>query len=327
MTVSPFAKGRSLSRRAICSACLRSMSAKSWTRRRAATGSRGGGPGGGCLAARLPGGDGAALEEVERPILERPFDVAPRAVDLLALQGELAQGRELGVVEAELVHLRRGHLLLEGASVRERADRDALAPGLALQHLAGAVEAEVVRDDEAGDDGFTEAPARFDQALIGAGDRVLGEHDPGDGGVEQRLDDDADARPGEQADTLAVGDGRVRVRRPPDFADGAGDIGRRMDVEHGEVLAGEARRRAVFVDGGRSDGERGRQGGDGLCHLFDGLVVPRGDGLDQVARERHAGRDREGPGARRRRAPRPSTHRAMSRAPSMKGTTFFTRAP
>jgi len=145
----------------------------------------------------LAGGDGAALEEVERPILERPFDVTPRAVDLLASQSELAQGRELGVVEAKLAHLRGWHLLLEGAPVRERADRDGLAPGLALQHLAGAVEAEMVRDDEAGDHGFTEPPTRFDQALIDAGDRVLGEHDPGDGGVEQRLDDDADAWPGE----------------------------------------------------------------------------------------------------------------------------------
>src|SRR5205823_7467979 len=99
-----------------------------------------------------------------------PFDVATRAIDLLALQGELAQGRELGIVEAELVHLRGWHLLLEGASIRERANRDALAPGLALQHLAGAVEAEVVRDDEAGDHGFTETPTRFDQTLIGAGD-------------------------------------------------------------------------------------------------------------------------------------------------------------
>ena len=71
-------------------------------------------------------------------------------------------------------------MLLEGAAIRERANGDALAPGLALQHLTGAVETEMVGDDEAGDDGLTEAPARFDQALIGAGDRVLGEHDPGD---------------------------------------------------------------------------------------------------------------------------------------------------
>src|SRR5437867_1547826 len=66
-----------------------------------------------------------------------------------------------------------------------------------------------------------------------------------------------------------------------------------MYVEQGEVLAGEARRRAVFVHGGRPDRERGRQGGDGLRHLFNGCGLPRGDGLDQVARERHAGGDPE----------------------------------
>ena len=30
--------------------------------------------------------------------MERPFDIAPRTVDLLALQGEFAQGREVTVV-------------------------------------------------------------------------------------------------------------------------------------------------------------------------------------------------------------------------------------
>src|SRR6185369_1559826 len=99
-----------------------------------------------CLAARLPGGDRAALKEVKCSILERPFDVAPRAINLLALQGEKSQGRELGVAEAELVHLGGRHLFLEGAPVRERADRNAFAPSLALQHLAGAVNAKVVWD-------------------------------------------------------------------------------------------------------------------------------------------------------------------------------------
>jgi hypothetical protein len=108
----------------------------------------------------------------------------------------------------------------------------------------------MVGDDEAGDHGLAEAPARFDQALIGAGNRVLGEHHSGDIGVDESLDDNANARPGEQADTLAIGDGRVRVRRPPDLADGGWNIGRRMDVEHGEMLSGEACRRAIFVDGG-----------------------------------------------------------------------------
>jgi hypothetical protein len=71
----------------------------------------------------------------------------------------------------------------------------------------------VVGNDKAGDNGLTEAPARFDQAFISASDRVFGEHDPSDIGIEERLDDSAHAGPGEQANTLAVGDGRVGVRR------------------------------------------------------------------------------------------------------------------
>src|SRR6266702_314466 len=66
-----------------------------------------------------------------------------------------------------------------------------------------------------------------------------------------------------------------------------------MNVEQSEMLASEARRRAVFVNGGRPHGKRGRQTNDCLGQLFNSLVVPRGHGLDQVARERHAGRDRK----------------------------------
>jgi hypothetical protein len=33
--------------------------------------------------------------------MERPFDVAARAVNLLAQESEFAEGRELGVVEAD----------------------------------------------------------------------------------------------------------------------------------------------------------------------------------------------------------------------------------
>ena len=67
----------------------------------------------------------------------------------------------------------------------------------------------------------------------------------------------------------------------------------RMNVEQGEVLAGEARRRAVFVNGRRADREGRRQGGDGLDDLVDRLVVSRGDRLDKIARERHARRHRQ----------------------------------
>jgi hypothetical protein len=204
-------------------------------------------------------------------------------------------------------------LLFEGAAVWERSNRNALAPDLALQHPTGAVEAELVGDDEAGDHRFAKAPARFDQALIRARYRMLSKHDPRNNRVEERLDDHANARPGEQANALAVGDGRVRVRRPPDLADGVRDVGRRMDIEHGKMLPGEACSCAVF-DGGRADREWSRQCGDGLRHLFNRLVVSRGDGFDQVARERDAGRDGK------------TLARDVSRA-LVKGTTFFTGAP
>src|SRR5262249_47252313 len=145
-----------------------------------------------CLSAGLPSRDRAALQEVERSILECPFDVPPRAVNFLALQGELGHGGELGVVEAGVVPLLGRHLLLEGSSVRQGADRDPLAADLALEHLAGAIETKVVWYDEAVDYGFTETPTGFNHALIGAGDRILGKHNPGGGGVEKGLDYYAD---------------------------------------------------------------------------------------------------------------------------------------
>ena len=66
-----------------------------------------------------------------------------------------------------------------------------------------------------------------------------------------------------------------------------------MDVEHSKMLAGEAGRRAVFVNGRRSDGKRGRQGSYRLGQLFNGLIVLRGDGLNQVSGQRDAGRHRQ----------------------------------
>jgi hypothetical protein len=192
-----------------------------------------------------------------------------------------------------LIYLRRRHLLLEGAPVWERANCDALASGLARQYLTGTIETKLIGDYEAGDHGLTKAPACFDQALIGTSDRVFREHDSGNIGVKQRLDDNANTRSSEQAHTLAIGDGRVGVCRPPYLADSGGYVMRRMDVENREVLPGEACRCTVFVDSRRPDGERGRQGGNCLRNLFNRLFIARGDGLDQVARQRYAGWNRE----------------------------------
>src|SRR5213078_3874041 len=116
------------------------------------------------------------------------------------------------------------------------------------------------------------------------------------------LDDDADARPPEQPDALAIGDRRVGVRRPPDLAHRVVDrIGRRH-VEERHVLAGEARVGAVLVDRGRAHRQRHREVARGPHDLLDRAVRARCDGLDEVARQRDAGRQRQ-PFSRRRAEP------------------------
>ena len=268
------------------------------------------------LAARLAGRDGAALEEVERPILERPFDVAARAVDLLALQSELAQGRELRRRRGRAGSPAPGGTCCskvppfgsERMAMRLRpALRSSTWPERSRRKWSGTTRPATTASPRP----QLASIRRSSAPVTGCSVNIT----PATVGVEQRLDDNADARPGEQADTLAVGDGRVRVRRPPDFADGAGNIGRRMDVEHGEVLAGEARRRAVFVDGGRSDGERAapRRRWPSPPFRSPSRRPRRRPRPGRPRAPRRAGPG--GPGARRRQAPRPSTHRAMSRAP------------
>src|SRR5262245_6759268 len=120
------------------------------------------------VRARFSRGDSAALQEVKRAVLNRPFDIAPRAVDFLASESEFAQRGELSVIETKLSRLRGGHLLLEGPAAGERTDGDVLAAGLALQHLAGAVEPKIIRNNQAGNHRFAQAPTGFDHALIGS---------------------------------------------------------------------------------------------------------------------------------------------------------------
>src|SRR4029453_3362098 len=63
-----------------------------------------------------------------------------------------------------------------------------------------------------------------------------------------------------------------------------------MDIENGEVLAGEARLSTVFIDGRGAYRKRRRKVGNRLRHFFDGPFIPGGYGLAQVAPKRPAGR-------------------------------------
>jgi len=107
---------------------------------------------------------------------------------------------------------------LDRAALRQAPDGDAFQPGSTLEHLSVARDPIRVRDDEPGDDRFAESPTRLDHPLVRAGDRVAGEHHTSAIRVEQPLHHDGDTRAREEPDALAVGDRRVRVRRPPDLA-------------------------------------------------------------------------------------------------------------
>ena len=228
-----------------------------------------------------------------------PVRRPPRTASASALQL-----RELVVVEAQ--RARRS----SGATSSSKVPPSAAAriaiflrPGVRSSTAPARSMRKRVGDHAAGDDDLAEPPARLDQPLVGAVDRVLREHHPGDVGIEQRLDDDADARPGEQADPLAVGDRRVGVRRPPDLADRRAHVVDRRHVEQREVLAGEARVGAVLVGRRRAHRERRRAAAAPRSRAARSRSSsPAATASTNAPDERDAGRDRQ-PGARRRAQP------------------------
>ena len=154
-----------------------------------------------------------------------------------------------------------------------------------------------------------------------------GEHHAGGVGVEQRLDDDADARAGEQADPLAVGDRRVRVRRPPDLAQRRGTSSADGTLSRVRCWPAKLAVGAVFVDGRRAHRERAPSGRDRFADFLDRLLVPRGDGLDEAPESATPGGTGR-PVARR--VAKPDRLRAEERRLARlrrAGRPLFTRAP
>src|SRR5262249_21143610 len=203
-----------------------------------------------------------------------------------------------------------GKLLLERAAVGSAADRDLLESRRAFQHLTRAVDPEVIGNHQARDDRLAQPPARLDHPHVGTGNRTLCEHDPGGLGIEKRLNDDPDARAGEQSDALPIGDGRVRVRRPPDLAQSGAQPRHRGNVEQCQVLAGEAGQSTVLIHGGRAGRQGGAQRLDLPGDLLQAGIVTRGDGFDDVAGQGDSGWNRK---AIADRLPEPDRLRAVER--------------
>src|SRR5204863_6793132 len=119
---------------------------------------------------RSGAGHRAALQQVELPVGDGPLDVTSRSVHLLAAVCEVAQLRQPIVVETEPLDELRRDLLLDRPSFGERPNGDLFETRRPFEHLAGAGDAEVVRNDPPGDDGLAETPARLDHALVVARD-------------------------------------------------------------------------------------------------------------------------------------------------------------
>ena len=192
-----------------------------------------------------------------------------------------------------------------------------------------AVDAEAVGDHEAGDDRLAEPPARLDHPLVGAGDRVPREHHAGGVGIEQRLDDDADARTGEEPDALAVGDRRVGVRRPPDLAQ------RRRVSSSPDGTLSSVRCWPAKLASAPSSSTADERTASGPAERPDRarrparsrLPSPRATASTIGPDERDAGRDRQARPGRLARARPPSSRRPTSSCASASGTTSLTRAP
>src|SRR4030095_5308530 len=105
-------------------------------------------------------------------------DVPTRTIDVLAPAGELIELLELLVGEAEPFDELGRNRLLDRAAARNASDRDPLQSRFSLEDLTRPVDAEVVRDHDARDDGLAEAPGGLDPPLVVARDRVPGEHQP-----------------------------------------------------------------------------------------------------------------------------------------------------
>ena len=98
---------------------------------------------------------------------------------------------------------------------RAAAQRDVFLANRATQHLASRVERVVVRHDQAGDDGLAQAPGGLDDALVGAVERVLREHDARAVGLDHALHDHADPRPIVKCRGCADRRGPIRCARTP----------------------------------------------------------------------------------------------------------------
>ena len=206
------------------------------------------------LGRRVERGDGTALDDEERAARAAPLDVLrPAEVSL----DPRPQCRKL---EDELVRERLpllvacGDLLGHRPAIGQAPDGERL-PGDAPGDDRPGADLVQVGGDEARDERLADPEARVDgDGLAAPGDRVRGEHDPGDLGEDHPLDDHREEhRAVREAVRRPIGDGPVGEERGPAPPHRVEQVPFAPDVQVGVLLPRKRRGGEVLGGGARAD--------------------------------------------------------------------------
>lgn len=158
---------------------------------------------------------------------------------------------------------------------RTRHRHHLLGADVVREHRPIAIDDDVIGGGHARDDRLAEPPVGGDDGVIAiAADRIDGEHDEGDIGANETLDDDGDLRRlFSERGAATIAHRAVRPERGPAGAHGGRQRGGCADIEHGVMQAGEGVRAGILGGRRRSDSERdigGVRGGETVPRFADG---------------------------------------------------------
>ncbi len=159
------------------------------------------------------GRDGTRLQKIKRVAGKRPFEVEMPAEHGLALMCQRGEALNVAALQAGRLDQLRRDLHLLRAVLGRAADGGRLVAEALLQQSAVARDPVMVRRHHALHHRFAQPPGRFDDELVGAGQRVAREQHAGGARVDELLHHGGDAD--RAIDPLAptIGDSAFAVRR------------------------------------------------------------------------------------------------------------------
>ena len=219
---------------------------------------------------------------------------------LYAPQAQLHQCGQLRIVDAKAADfLRIVDLAFFDAATRHCTDDKVLGAGALFDCAAVLAKTEVIGNDEAIDDRFTQPPRCLNDDFIGTGHRVAGKQHAGAIGKNHFLQGNCGARFFADAEPGTISERALGMAGIPHRLNGLDDAVETDAVELGGVLAGKAGDVGIFADARGPHRKRFRLVAQECLQRLTRRRVVVDDGLDKFHRQRPARRDRQ-PAAQRR---------------------------